>query len=99
MSSTPRTIHTLLITYPLEPRSLVDRLRQFFPRVAFYPGPAGNDYSAEAALLPPPPAEVLAEADALLCFPLPKSLISIEQMPRCVLESQSAWGRGRVGGS
>ncbi|ORY80722.1 hypothetical protein BCR35DRAFT_352483 [Leucosporidium creatinivorum] len=84
MPPTPLTsIRTLLVLYPLQPASLLPRLRSIFPTVHFYPGPAGNDYSA--TVYPEPPDEVWREADAILCFGLPKGLKEVGQTPRLKL--------------
>lgn len=76
-------LRTLLITYPLTPISLVDHLRTLFPVVHFYPGVAGNDYNATAAVLPTP--EVFASADVLLTFGLPTNLKHWSQTPNLKL--------------
>lgn len=80
-------LQTILVTYPLEPPSLVDELRKSFKTVHFYPGLSGTDYSGKAVELPPD--EVLAQAEAIFAFRLPSNLHNVTQVPKSVFASVS----------
>ncbi|GAA5909962.1 hypothetical protein JCM6882_008413 [Rhodosporidiobolus microsporus] len=96
MTTSRDPLHTLVVYGPLNPPTLIDHLRTFFPVVHHFPVPnpfAPADQIKDSEL---PTADALSEADAIFSFTVPGNLKSAEQVPRLKLFQGLSAGYGHI---